>query len=115
MHQATFMKCRSYLYNKSDFLYPILSLVMADQLFEGCLLLDEKDKKLLSGASGKDGKRTHVSLKEKMWPSNDIPYTVDSLYRKKSDRGCISAFFCVSSSNLFLRVRRVCKFFTLMG
>ena len=51
-------------------------VVLSDQLFEGCLLLDDKDKELLSQPSDSrtEDKKTHITTKEKLWPSNNIPY-----------------------------------------
>ena len=50
--------------------------VLSDQLFEGCLLLDDKDRELLSQPSDSrtEDKKTHITTKEKVWPSNEIPY-----------------------------------------
>ena len=62
---------------------------MTDQLFEGCLLLDEKDKELLSQPSDSrtEDKKTHISIKEKMWPSNEIPYSITFTGTKERNRG----------------------------
>jgi len=65
-------------------------LFLSDQLFEGCLLLDDKDKELLSQPSDSrtEDKKTHITTKEKLWPSNNIPYdtTFNGLRAKNEDR-----------------------------
>ena len=66
---------------------------MTDQLFEGCLLLDDLDKKYLSEPSDlrKEDKKTHITYKDKMW-SSEIPYVIFFTGKKRSREGNYTFF-----------------------
>ena len=72
----------------------ILSLAVGEQLFEGCIKLDEKDKELLSQPSDTrtQDKKTHITLKDKMWPSKVIPYEIVFTGTKEVNKGKLKKF-----------------------
>ena len=76
----------------------ILFLAVGEQLFEGCIKLDEKDKELLSQPSDTraQDKKTHITLKDKLWPSKVIPYEIVFTGTKDVNKGKLEKFNSIS-------------------